>query len=150
VIKGLDQRGVEPLALQIFAGIVLLVIGLGIGYAVYTWAGKGATGMLSFTVSVSPTSATVNKPSGDNVETLSLSVSVQRIGTYDKIVSLTATGQPTGVTISFSPASGIPSFGSTMTVIIDNSAIAGKTTITVKATGPDSVEQTATFELTVA
>ncbi|MFH1821022.1 MAG: hypothetical protein ABH852_01055 [Methanobacteriota archaeon] len=149
MVKRLDQRGVEPLAMKLFAGIVLLVIGLGIGYAVYTWAGKGATGMLSFTVSVSPTSATVDRPS-DNVNTLSLSVSVQRIGTYDKSVTLTATGQPTGVTVSFAPSSGTPSFGSTMMITVDSSAARGKTTITIKATGPDSVEQTATFELTVA
>ena len=150
MLKRLDQRGVEPLAMKLFAGIVLLVIGLGIGYAVYTWAGKGATGMLSFTVSVSPTSATVNRPGGGNVSTLNLSVSVQRISAYDKSVTLTAVGQPTGVTVSFAPSSETPSFGSSMTITVDSSAALGKTTITMKATGPESVEQTATFELTVA
>lgn len=149
MVKRLDQRGVEPLALKIFAGVVLLVIGLGIGYTVYNWAGKGATGLLSFTVSVSPTSATVTRSSTDNV-TENVSVSVQRIVAYDKTVSLTATGKPEGVDVSFSPNSGVPSFGSTMTVTVSSSALPGKTTITVKATGADAVEQTATFELTVA
>lgn len=144
MIKGLDQRGVEPLAMKLFAGIVLLVIGLGIGYAVYTWAGRGATGMLSFTVSVSPTSVTVSP--GD---TITVSVSVQRIGPYDKEVSLSASGVPTNVTVSFSPNSGVPAFGSTMTVVVGSSAESGTTTITVKATGTDGVQQTATFELTV-
>ena len=142
--KGLDQRGVEPLALQIFAGVILLVIGLGIAYGIYIWAGKGATGVLSFSVSVSPTSGTENR--GGN---FTVSVSVQRIGSYDKTVALTATGVPDNVTYSFSPNSGVPSFFSTMTISVNSGANTGKTTITIKATGPDAVEQTAAFELTV-
>ena len=142
--KGLGQRGVEPLALQIFAGIILLVIGLGIAYGIYVWAGKGATGLLSFSVIVSPTSGTENR--GGN---FTVSVSVQRIGSYDKTVTLTATGVPDNVTYSFSPSSGVPAFGSTMTITVGSTATVGKTTITIKATGPDAVEQTATFELTV-
>ncbi len=147
--KRLGHKGVEPLAMQLFAGIVLLVIGLGIGYAVYTWAGKGATGMLSYTVSVSPTGSTITRPTSGSTS-VDLSVSVQRIGTYDKTVELSATGMPTGVTVGFSPGDGTPSFGSTMRVTISSSAALGTTTITIKASGPDSVEQTATFELTVA
>ncbi|MGQ9788041.1 MAG: COG1470 family protein [Candidatus Hadarchaeaceae archaeon] len=144
MMKGIDQRGVEPLAMKLFAGIVLLVIGLGIGYAVYTWAGRGATGMLSFTVSVSPTSATVSPGN-----TITVSVSVQRIGPYDKEVSLLASGVPDNVKVSFSPNSGVPAFGSTMTVVVDSLAPSGTTTITVRATGTDGIQQTATFELTV-
>ncbi|MGC8816415.1 MAG: hypothetical protein ACP5PX_01150 [Candidatus Hadarchaeum sp.] len=142
--KGLDQRGVEPLAMKLFAGIVLLVIGLGIGYAVYTWAGREATGMLSFTVSVSPTSATVSAGS-----TITVSVSVQRIGPYDKEVTLSASGVPENVTVNFAPPSGVPAFGSTMTIVVGDSAQTGTTTITIRATGTDGVQQTANFELTV-
>ncbi|KUO42374.1 MAG: hypothetical protein APZ16_02750 [Candidatus Hadarchaeum yellowstonense] len=142
--KGLDQRGVEPLAMKLFAGIVLLVIGLGIGYAVYTWAGKGATGMLSFTVTVSPTSAVVSPGS-----TVTVNVSVQRIGPYDKEVTLSASGLPANVAVNFSPSSGVPAFGSTMTIVVGSSAQPTVTTITIKATGTDGVQQTATFELTV-
>lgn len=90
------------------------------------------------------TSATVSP--GD---TITVSVSVQRIGPYDKEVSLSASGVPTNVTVSFSPNSGVPAFGSTMTVVVGSSAESGTTTITVKATGTDGVQQTATFELTV-
>ncbi len=91
---------------------------------------------------------TITRPTSGTT-TVTLSVSVQRIGSYDKNVDLTATGAPTGVTVSFSPGSGTPSFGSTMTVAVDSSAALGKTTITIKATGADAVQQTATFELTV-
>jgi len=149
VKKGLDQRGVEPLALQIFAGIILLVIGLGIAYGIYMWAGKGSTSLLSYNVSLSPNSATMTKPTDNNVST-SVSVSVSRIAPYDKIVTLTATGVPDNVAVSFSPNTGTPSFGSTMTITVGVQAVQKKTTITIKATGADAVEQTATFELTVA
>ena len=144
----LDDRGVEPLALQIFAGIILLIIGLGIGYAVYTWAGKSATSMLSYNVSASPTSATLTRPSGDSTVSVTVSISINRIAPYDKTVTLTASGIPDNVTVSFSPNNGTPSFFSTMTVTVGSAARSG--TITIKATGPDSAEQTARFDLTVA
>ncbi|MDI6642925.1 MAG: hypothetical protein QMD95_02615, partial [Candidatus Hodarchaeaceae archaeon] len=69
------ERGVEPLAMKIFAGIVLLVLGLGIGYAVYTWTRGGVTQQLSFEVTVSPTSATIGRPAADyNSTTAQVSV----------------------------------------------------------------------------
>lgn len=146
--KGLDERGVEPLAMKILAGIVLFAIGLGIGYGVYIWARGGVQQTLSFTVTVSPGSCTIGIPtSGENTKTIS--VSVEKIGAYDKTVALTATGQPTGVTVSFSPASGKPTFGSTMTITVSSEATPGTTTLTVRATGEDTTEQTGTLELTL-
>jgi len=149
-VRGLpsDERGVEPLAMKIFAGIVLLMIGLGIGYAVYTWAGKGAQQMLSFMVSVSSDNVTIKIPE-DGESTKNLSVTVTRLGPYDETVSLDAEGEPTGVKVSFSPASGTPDFGSTMTITVNNSATPGTTTITIKATGADDTQKSATLELTL-
>jgi hypothetical protein len=43
----------------------------------------------------------------------------------------------------------VPAFGSTMTIVVGSSAQPTVTTITIKATGTDGVQQTATFELTV-
>ena len=144
-----EERGVEPLAMQIFAGIVLLVIGLGIGYAVYMWAGRGVEQTLSFSVTISSNGTTIGIPdSGDNTKTFTVNVNAQISG-YDKTVMLSATGQPTGVTVSFSPASGTPTFGSTMTISVDNTAIPGATTLTIRATGTDATEQTDTFTLTL-
>lgn len=128
-----------------FAGVLLLVIGLGIAYGVYTWAGSGTTSLLSFSVSLTPPSATVSRDNSRIVD-----VSIMRYGTYDKAVTLTAAGVPANVTVSFSPSSGMPTFGSTMTINVGSTATLGTTTITVKATGADQVEQTATFSLTVA
>ena len=147
----MDEYGVEPLAMKLFAGIVLLVVGLGIAYGVYGWASKGAQQLLSFSVSIEgqPSYAlTVGIPvSGENE--VNLQVSVEEIGNYDQTVTLSATGEPSGVRIGFSPTSGTPSFGSTLTVRVDNIALPGKTTITIKATGADGTERTATLQLTL-
>lgn len=143
-----DEAGVEPLAMKLFAGIVLLVIGLSIAYAIYTWAGKTSQGMLSFSVSLSPNSITVQIPDSGTA-TRNISVTVSRIGTYEGTVTLSATGQPGGVSVSFSPESGVPTFGSTMTITVDSGASAGTTTLTVRATGADGTQQTATLQLTL-
>jgi len=146
----MDNKGVEPLAMQIFAGIVLLVIGLGIGYAVYTWAGKGASSMLAFNVTLDTQSIAISRPaSGDNSRTFNVTVDSFG-GTYDKTVSLSATGQPTGVTVGFSPTSGKPSFSSVITVEVDNTAALGISAITIRGTSEDSTEKTATLNLTVS
>jgi len=146
----MDNKGVEPLAMQIFAGIVLLVIGLGIGYAVYSWAGKGASSMLSFNVTLDTQSITIGRPVGEeNSTTVNMTVASFG-GTYDKTVSLSATGQPTGVTVSFSPTSGKPEFSSIITVHVDNTAALGTSAITIRGTSDDSTEKTAALTLTVS
>lgn len=137
--------------MKIFAGIVLLVIGLGIGYGIYNWASKGAQQMLSFSVSLdgqSNLTLTIGIPaSGENSS--EVQVSVQEIGDYDQNVNLSTTGEPTGVSTSFSPLSGTPTFGSTLTITVDNTATSGSTTLTVKAIGEDGTESTATLKLTL-
>jgi len=68
---------------------------------------------------------------------------------YDKQVTLSATGMPTGVNVSFSSQSGIPEFGSTMTINFDDTAELGTTTITIRGTGEDDTTKSTTFELTI-
>ena len=143
-----DEAGVEPTVMKIMAGIILLAIGLGIGVALYQRAGTGAEQALSFSVNVSPTNATIGKPTTDE-NTTTAQVTVQPVLGYNKQVTLSATGMPTGVNVSFSPQSGTPEFGSTMTISVDNTAALGTTTITIRGTGADDTEKTATFELTV-
>ncbi|MEW6222808.1 MAG: hypothetical protein AB1476_05845 [Candidatus Hadarchaeota archaeon] len=146
----LDQKGVEPLAMKIFAGIVLLVIGIGVGYGVYTWAGKGTTSLLSFNVYLdgqSTLNITLGRPvSGENTRTVT--VTVESIGGHDKNVSLSYTGAPSGVSVSFSTSSDKPNFGSTMTVRVDNTAGLGTSTITIRGASTDA-EKTALLNLTI-
>lgn len=148
-MKGLleDEAGVEPIVMKIMAGIILLAVGLGIGVALYQRAGMGAEQTLSFSVNVSPTSATIGIPTTDK-NTITAQVTVQPVLGYDKQVTLSATGMPTGVNVSFSPQSGISEFGSTMTISVDNTAF-GTTTITIRGTGEDDTTKSTTFELTI-
>ncbi len=137
--------------MKIFAGIVLLVIGLGIGYAVYSWAAGGAQSQLALYVTLDgQTSISKNlgiPASGENETTVD--VLVKTYTGYSQNVTLDATGEPSGVLTSFSPSSGTPEFGSTLTVRVNSTAISGATTITVKATGADATEKSATLNLTL-
>ncbi|MBA7501811.1 hypothetical protein ES706_00386 [subsurface metagenome] len=148
-MKGLleDEAGVEPIVMKIMAGIILLAVGLGIGVALYQQAGMGAQEALSFSVNVSPTSATIGIPTSE--DTINAQVTVQPVLGYDKQVTLSATGMPTGVSVSFSPQSSTPEFGSTMTISVDNNADLGTITITIRGTGEDDTEKSTTFELTI-
>ena len=95
-----------------------------------------------FSISANPSSLTVDQ--GQNgTSTISTSVTAGSAET----VSLTATGQPAGTTVGFSPASVTAGGSSTMTV--SNSTAAGGTyTITVKGTSP-SASHTTTVTLSV-
>ena len=97
-----------------------------------------------FTISVSPTSATVKQG-----KRTSATVTVENIGNYNLVVSLSASGQPSGVSINFRPSSGVPTFSSTMTINVGRNAPVGTHTITIKGTGEDGKERTCVFILTI-
>ncbi|MBB5871145.1 Zn-dependent metalloprotease/uncharacterized membrane protein [Allocatelliglobosispora scoriae] len=94
-----------------------------------------------FTIATSPTSGTVQP--GNSVTS---TVSTTTIGTA-QTVNLSASGAPSGVTVSFSPSSVTSGNSSTMTVAASAGAAAGTYTITVTGTG--SVTHTAQYTLTV-
>lgn len=150
-VRTLDERGVEPLAMKIFAGIFLLIVGLGIGYAAYVRMGRSVQSMLSFRVEIegqTECSLTLGVPqSGENSATLSLRV--VEVTQYDRSVTLTATGLPENVSCSFSPAQGNPTFSSILTVKVGQRAPKGTHAVTVRATGEDGTEQTAALYLTL-
>ena len=105
----------------------------------------GSTSSPSFTISASPTSVTVADGSA-GTSTITTTVS----GGFDAAIALSASGQPTGVTVGFSPSSiAAPGSGSsTMTMTVASTAVAGTYTITVKGVG-GSITQTTTVSLTV-
>ena len=124
--KGLrDERGVEPLAMKIFAGIVLLVIGIGIGYGVYMWAGGWVTA-IKCNVSLEKSSTTI---SIGNNDTIRVNISIA-MGTAE-IVTLDATGEPDNVSVTFNPSSGEPPFYSNMTVTVSSGATASNYVLTI-------------------
>ncbi|MDH5443589.1 MAG: right-handed parallel beta-helix repeat-containing protein, partial [Hadesarchaea archaeon] len=99
-----------------------------------------------FSISVSPTSRSV-QVGGSTTATVSLTP----VPTVENFaVSLTASGQPSGVSVSFSPSSGVLPSSSTMAINVGSSVPAGTYTITVKGTCVADRERTSIFTLMVS
>jgi subtilase family serine protease len=99
----------------------------------------------SFTISASPTSVSVAQgKSGKSTITTAV------LNGFDSAVALSATGQPAGVTATFSPTSiAAPGSGtSTLTLAVDTTTAKGTYTITITGTG-GGVTKTTTVTLTV-
>jgi hypothetical protein len=99
----------------------------------------------NFTVTASPASLSVTQGGSGNT-TISTTVS----GGFNSAVSLSASGLPTGVTASFSPASiAAPGGGSsTLTFTASSTATIGTSNVTVTASG-GGVTHTTTVALTI-
>src|ERR1039458_2662476 len=82
-----------------------------------------------FSLSASPASVSVAQGSS-GTSTITSTVT----GGFDSAVSLTATGQPTGVTVGFSPTSITGDGTSTLTMTVASSTVAGTYSITVTGT----------------
>ncbi|HEX3582065.1 MAG TPA: protease pro-enzyme activation domain-containing protein, partial [Thermoanaerobaculia bacterium] len=109
---------------------------------VNNWNGTTSS---DFSISASPTAVSIAQGSSAP-STISTSIS----GSFNSAISLSATGQPTGTTVSFSPTSiAAPGSGSsTMTITVGSSTAAGNYTITVTGTGGSTSHNT-TVSLTV-
>lgn len=143
-----EEAGVEPTALKIMAGVILLAIGLGIGVAVYRTVGTGVSGQLSFSVDVQANEVILGIPdNGEN--STDVQVSVDRILDYNKVVTLSYSPSIDNVNITFNPPNGTPNFGSTMTIKVDNTAIPENITITVQGSDADGLQKTDTFILRI-
>ncbi len=98
-----------------------------------------------FSISASPTSTSIAQGGSGNV-----TISTTASGTFNSAIALSASGQPTGVTVAFNPTSiAAPGTGSsTMTITVASSTVAGTYPITVTGTG-GSTTHTTTVTLTV-
>ena len=99
----------------------------------------------NFTISASPTSLTID-PGNSGQSTITTAIS----GGFDSSIALSATGEPSRVTVSFSPSTiSAPGSGSsTMTVTVNRRARTGTYTITVKGSG-GGLNHTTTVTLTI-
>jgi kumamolisin len=126
------------------------------GYDLVTgWGSPNGTGLINalaptstspnFTISAAPSSVSVVQ-GGNGSSTITTAVS----GGFNSAIALTASGQPTGVTVTFSPASiAAPGSGtSTMSIAVASTTAAGTYTISVTGTGA-STTHIATVTLTV-
>ena len=97
------------------------------------------------TLSASATAGTIAR--GASATT---SLTLGRTGSFVGSVSLTAEGAPSGVSVQFAPQSlGASTNSSTATISADQSASAGNSTITLRASGTGVTSQTVSYTLTV-
>jgi hypothetical protein len=93
-----------------------------------------------FSISASPSSLTISRGKSSNV-----TISTALTSGSPEAVSLSASGKPSGVSISFSPTTvtpgGTPS-ASKMKISVSTKASKGTSTITVKGTGPSATHST--------
>jgi subtilase family serine protease len=123
------------------------------GYDLVTGWGSPNAGLLDalvaagstsgFSLSASPASVTVAQ-GGSGKSTITSSVT----GGFSSAITLAASGQPSGVTIGFSPASITGAGSSTMTITVASTTAAGTYPVTVTGTS-GSTTATATVTLTV-
>ncbi|MEP0824099.1 MAG: hypothetical protein HRF40_01285, partial [Nitrososphaera sp.] len=97
-----------------------------------------------FTLSATPGTLTVQQGS-----TGSTTIKIDALNGYSNIVSLSATGLPSGVTYAFIPSSGKPTFSSTLTLSTSQSAATGTFTVTINGAGADGKTRTTTLTLTI-
>jgi hypothetical protein len=118
------------------------------GFAAYsgvTLVGSYTSSTPDFAISASPSAVSIAQGGSGN-STITTTVS----GGFNSAVALSASGQPAGVTVGFSPASiAAPGSGSsTLTFTVAASTVAGTYPITVTGTGGGKTH-TATVNLTV-
>jgi kumamolisin len=107
------------------------------GVALITALVGGSTGTPGFSLSASPSSVSIAQgKSGSTTITSSVT------GGFDSAITLTASGQPSGVTITFSPTSITGAGSSTMNITVSSTATAGTYGITVTGTSGSTVETT--------
>ena len=97
----------------------------------------------SFSIGAAPASVSLAQGSSG-----SSTISSMVTGGFSSAVTLSASGQPKGVTVSFSPTSITGAGTSTMKMKVGSSTVAGTYSITVTGTS-GSTSETATFALTV-
>jgi subtilase family serine protease len=127
-----------------------------VGYDLVTgWGSPNGVGLINalaptstspaFSITTSPASVSVVQ-GGNGTSTITTTVS----GGFDSAIALTASGQPTGVTLTLSSASiAAPGSGSsTLTMAVASTTAAGTYSITVSGTG-GGITHTATVALTV-
>jgi subtilase family serine protease len=103
----------------------------------------GSSSSPGFSISASPSSATVAR-GGSGSSTITSTVT----GGFNSNISLSSTGQPTGVTVGFSPSTITGAGTSTMALTVAASTAIGTYSITVRGTSGSTTETT-TFILTV-
>ena len=141
----MDERGIEPLAMKLLAGLILLAAGLGMGITMYKRAGRTIE-RSSIQLFLERESWTLPKPENEN--SLTVLVNVESVFDFHENVTLSVEGQPVGVNTIFSRSVGVPTFYSNLTITVSSIVARGSYVLTVKAEG-GGAQATKSFQLTI-
>jgi len=99
-----------------------------------------------FSISIKPMQGAVQQ--GGVITT---AITIKGVHGYEEPVSLSATGQPSGVVLAFVPPFGDakPSYTSSVTINVNSNVPAGDYTIIIKGIGADGKEHSCSYTLTV-
>lgn len=97
-----------------------------------------------FNMTIDPLTGGVKQ--GSTIET---SIKVEGLKRYVNIVSLTSSGQPTGVTVSFAPSEGVPTYKSNLKVYVGQDTPIGDYEIAIRGIGADGKERSCKYLLTI-
>lgn len=128
-----------------YLGLIIAIVAIVVTIIIWLWPIPPPPPS-DFSISIDPMLGAIQ--AGGVIQT---TVSVMGISGYDHTVSLSATGQPSGVVLTFVPPFGEakPSYTSSVTINVDKNVPAGDYTLVIKGTGADGKEHSCSYTLTV-
>lgn len=125
-------------------GVIVVIVAIVVSIIVWLWPNPPPPP--DFSISVNPMQGSV-QPGG----VIQTTITVEGIHGYEHTVSLSASGQPSGVVVTFVPPFGgpTPSYTSTVTINVHPSVSASVYTTIIKGTGTDGKEHSCKYILSV-
>ena len=126
----------NPVYLSIIGAVLAAIIG-----ATWTFLLNQPDG---FSIAINPMHGAV-----EHGGVITTAITINGIYGYDHTVSLSASGQPSGMVIAFVPPSEKPSYTSNIMINVDSNVPVGDYTIIINARGADGKEDSCKYTLTV-
>ena len=128
-----------------YLGLIIAIVAIVVTIIIWLWPIPPPLPS-DFSISIDPMLGAIQ--AGGVIQT---TVSVMGITGYDHPVTLSATGQPSGVITAFVPPFGEakPSYTSSVMITVGKNVPAGDYTLVIKGTGADGKEHSCSYTLTV-
>ena len=127
-----------------YLGVIVAIVAIVVSIIVWQWPNPPPPP--DFSISVSPMQGSV-QPGG----VIQTTITVKGIHEYEHPVSLSASGQPSDIVITFIPPfeEATPTYASTMTINVGSNVPASDYTVIIKGTGADGKEHACKYILTI-
>lgn len=141
-----EEKGMAMIWWMIVSAVIAAAV-IGVGLKLTIWSGAKGQDILEGTFTVTPNTSSVTIPRGGSE---SVQITVDSPLGYNKTVTLSIGGQPSGVSVNLSQVSGIPTFTSTLTLTVGSEVLVDNYTLSIIGTGTDQNTATSTFTLSVS